>query len=287
MASDPCIMLVDNGSTRAATTLNLRRLTAKLSTATGFKVHPVSLLHSDRIGRERLEGIPAQILEPFLAEQRGKNVSSFLLLPLFFGHSAAIFEYIPQRLRELRKGWPELEMRIAPCLVNPDDPGDTDVAEIIARIVRCKITVEELQSPAITLVDHGTPRIAVNEVRNLVCAQLKNELGGKFGPVKASSMERREGSEYNFNEPLLENLLGSSGFDGDVVVALLFNAPGRHAGKDGDITQICARAESSNEGLRTFISDPFTSDDGALKLLAKRLRQGLSGKPVTDDVRRD
>ncbi len=280
-------MLVDNGSIRAAATLNLRRLAAKLSGEAGCTVHPVSLLHSDKISRDSIEGVPAQILEPFLAEQRSHNVSSFLLLPLFFGHSAAVFEYVPQRLRELRKEWPELEMRIAPCLVNLDDEGETDIADILARIVRHKVMTEGLHRPAITLVDHGTPRIAVNEVRNLVCRQLTNALDGEFGEVKAASMERREGSEYDFNEPLLEHLLGTPGFDGDVVTALLFTAPGRHAGKGGDIAQICARAESLNDGLRIFISDFLSSDDGLLKLLMKRLDQGLSSQPVIDEVLRD
>jgi hypothetical protein len=168
MANNPCIMLVDNGSIRANATLNLRQLAARLSAAAECTVHPVSLLHSDKISRERVGGVKAQILEPFLTQQRSNNVNSFLLLPLFFGHSAAIFEYVPQRLCELRKEWPELEMRIAPCLVNLDDEAETDVADILARIVRHKVMTKGLHRPAITLVDHGTPRIAVNKVRNLV-----------------------------------------------------------------------------------------------------------------------
>ena len=53
------------------------------------------------------------------------------------------------------------------------------------------------------------------------------------GAVEASSMERREGTEYDFNEPLLENLLGSEGFEKDVVLSMLFISPGRHAGPGG------------------------------------------------------
>ena len=287
MANNPCIVLLDNGSTRAASILSLRRLSAELSVKTECDVHPVSLLHSDKIKKESIEGVPAHILESFLVEQRTNNENSFFFFLLFIGHSAAVFEYVPQCLGELRKDWPELEVRIAPCLVNLDDKEETDVADILARAVIRKVTAEGLLRPGIVLVDHGTPRIAVNEVRNLVCRQLKIALCDKFGEVKASSMERRPGREYDFNEPLLEDLLGTSGFDRDVVVALLFTAPGRHAGTSGDIERICTRAESLNDGLRIFISDLLTSDEGLVKLLIKRLGQGLSSEPVVSEVLRD
>ena len=52
-------------------------------------------------------------------------------------------------------------------------------------------------------------------------------------------MERRDGKQYEFNEPLLENILGSGNFIKNVILAMLFISPGRHAGKDGDIDQIC------------------------------------------------
>ena len=89
---------------------------------------------------------------------------------------------------------------------------------------------EGLVQPAVTLVDHGTPRIAVNKVRNHVAGQLAEVLKDCVSVVVASSMERREGDEYAFNEPLLENLLGQEKFEKDVVLSMLFISPGRHAG---------------------------------------------------------
>ena len=53
-------------------------------------------------------------------------------------------------------------------------------------------------------------------------------------PVIASSMERRSGAEYDFNEPLLESVLERPELD-SVIVSLLFFSEGRHAGPDGDI----------------------------------------------------
>jgi hypothetical protein len=97
-------------------------------------------------------------------------------------------------------------------------------------------------------------------------------------------MERREGSEYDFNEPLLEKLLGSGDFSGDVVLSMLFMSPGRHAGPGGDIAEICEAAEKEHEGLRTFMGDLFASHPGAIDLLAKRFQQGLASDPVEAEV---
>lgn len=281
----PCTLLVDNGSHRAQSTLNLRRVAAALSEKVGQKIHPVSLLHSTKVDPSELDGEPAQIFEPFIKAQREKHgTNSFLVVPLFFGHSAAIFEYLPQRVMELRAQWPELEVRIAPCMVDLDDPGDTGVAEILARIVREKIASEKLSLPAVTLVDHGTPRIAVNRVRNFLADQLRDQLGSEVSHVQASSMERREGDEYAFNEPLLEKLLGSEGFDRDVVLSMLFISPGRHAGPGGDIAQICEEAESRSPGLKTHMSDLFAAHPGAVELLARRYEEGLASAPVESEV---
>ncbi|MCB1088124.1 MAG: cobalamin biosynthesis protein CbiX [Verrucomicrobiae bacterium] len=278
-------MLVDNGSHRADSTLSLRRVAARLSEAVGRSVHPVSLLHSTKVDPSELGGVPAQIFEPFIKARRTSHgTHSFLVVPLFFGHSAAIFEYLPQRIREIRETWPELEVRIAPCMVDIDNEADTGVAEILAELVREKITAEGLHRPAVTLVDHGTPRIAVNRVRNVLADRLREQLGEEVRAVAPSSMERREGDEYAFNEPLLENLLGAGEFVGDVVLSMLFISPGRHAGSGGDIAQICEAAESRHPGLKTWMSDLFASHPGAIDLLATRYRQGLASAPVEAEV---
>lgn len=281
----PCTLLVDNGSHRAESTLNLRRLAAALSDHVGHPVCPVSLLHSTKVDPADLGGEPAEIFEPFLKDRRQNHDDhSFLIVPLFFGHSAAIYEYLPQRVAELREDWPDLEVRIAPCLVDLDDPADTGVAEILARIVREKISSAGLSRPAVTLVDHGTPRIAVNRVRNFLADQLLHLLGDEASVVRPSSMERREGDAYAFNEPLLENLLGSEGFDRDVILSMLFISPGRHAGPGGDIAQICEAAEARHPGLHTHMSDLFATHPGAVELLARRFAEGLASTPIDGEI---
>ncbi len=285
MSSAPCTLLVDNGSHRATSTLNLRRLAGELSDVVNHHVHPVSLLHSTRVSPEELGGVPAEIFEPFIKKQHEEHgTNSFLVVPLFFGHSAAIYEYIPQRMRELQVKWPELEIRLAPCLVNLDDPSDRDVAEALATLVSKKAEEKGIEKPAVALVDHGTPRIAVNLVRNFLGKQLKEILEGKASKVEVCSMERREGDEYAFNEPLLENLLGSEGFDKEVILSMLFLSPGRHAGPGGDIAEICEESEEKHPTLQTHMSDLFATHDLIIDLLAKRFTQGVDSLPVTSEV---
>lgn len=280
----PCTLLVDNGSYRPESTLSLRKLAGELSGLVGHEVHAVSLLHSTKVDPAELGGTPAEIFEPFLKKRRKEGMNSFLVVPLFFGHSAAVFEYLPQRVMGLREGWPELEVRVAPCMVDITHPSDTLVAEILGELVRKKIADEQLDHPAVTLVDHGTPRKFVNDVRNFLADQLKEILKDDASVVEASSMERREGDEYAFNEPLLENLLGSPGFAKDVILSMLFISPGRHAGPGGDIAQICEEREKEVPGLRTFMSDLFATHPGVVEILARRFREGLDTDPVTAEV---
>jgi hypothetical protein len=88
-------------------------------------------------------------------------------------------------------------------------------------------------------------------------------------------MERREGDEYVFNEPLLATCLGTPPFDaGEVVVALQFLSPGRHAGPGGDVATICAEAEGaarlSRRELRTAMTATLADDPRIVAILARR-----------------
>ncbi|MBI23811.1 MAG: cobalamin biosynthesis protein CbiX [Roseibacillus sp.] len=284
MSDPPCILLVDNGSFRAESTLSLRRTAEALGVRICAEVHPVSLLHSIRVDPVELGGVPAQVFEPFLRARQEEGRHSFLVVPLFFGPSAAIYEYLPQRVRDMSGSWPELEVRVAPSMVELDEPDDTRVARILGDLVVRKMKEEDLEKPAVILVDHGTPREAVNRVRNHVTAQLHAILDDRVATVEASSMERREEAEYDFNEPLLENLLGRTGFDREVVLAMLFISPGRHAGAGGDIARLCESAEARCPGLRIHGSDLFVTHPGAIDLLVRRYEEGLAGKPVQGEI---
>ena len=72
-------------------------------------------------------------------------------------------------------------------------------------------------------------------------------------------MERREGDEYAFNDPLLENLLIKWAEDGanQVIVALFFLLSGRHAGKEGDLAEICARVKKQFPAINILLTNPL------------------------------
>ncbi|GAA5497403.1 hypothetical protein Rhal01_03598 [Rubritalea halochordaticola] len=255
-----CVILMDNGSLRPEATLSLRGLAEELGARIDRKVFPVSLLHSSKVDAEKLGGQKADVMVPFLKRQYAAGVRRFLVVPLFFGPSAAFKEYLPGRLEELRnEGLADLVVQFAEPMVAMDEV-DREVAKVMADQVRAAISEQGLDKPAVAMVDHGTPLRAVNEVRERVAVLMAEELGDEVSSVRACSMERREGEEYDFNEPLLERLLGSEGYTADVVVSLLFAAPGRHAGDGGDVNQICQAALSGCPGLRVFRTGLYSED---------------------------
>ncbi|HEY0943642.1 MAG TPA: cobalamin biosynthesis protein CbiX, partial [Opitutaceae bacterium] len=94
----PLCFLFDNGSLRAASTLSLRGVAAALSTRIDAPVRAVSLLHSSAIDPAELDGEPAELLEPALDAYFASGGRSAVLLPLFFGPSAALTDYVPARV---------------------------------------------------------------------------------------------------------------------------------------------------------------------------------------------
>ena len=94
-------------------------------------------------------------------------------------------------------------------------------------------------------------------------------------------MERREGEEYDFNEPLLERVIGAKGFQDEVIVSMLFASPGRHAGSGGDVAQICEKSAADHANLRWCMTDLVAKHGGLIDLLAERFEQGLQSKPVS------
>lgn len=287
------IILTDNGSLAPAATLALRELAAKVAARVGEPVFPVSLLHSSGIEPEKLDGVPAEILEPFLAKQLSAGETKFRILPLFFGPSLAITDYLPKRLAALKEKFPEAEFEIVLCLCD-DLGGERLIAGILERAVRATLSVVSqsccdhpehrlargpqqdcgtTKNPAVILVDHGSPARAVTDVRDRLADELRIRLGDTVSGVLAASMERREGDEYAFNEPLLATALRTPGYDsGEVVVAMQFLLPGRHAGPGGDVARIVAEAVAERPGLRVTMTGLVAEDDALADLLAARVR---------------
>ena len=202
-----------------------------------------------------------------------------MLLPLFFGPSAALTDYVPDRVTALRRRFPDRKIQLAAPLINISNRLDQRIAQLLAEAVIATCRAKHLAQPAVVLTDHGTPQPAVTEVRNHLARQLRELLAADgIDRVGVASMERRAGDAYAFNEPLLDRALRTAPFNtGDVVIALQFLQPGRHAGPQGDIARICEAAEAGQPTLRTFMTSPIgIPDPRLLSLLRDRWNEALT-----------
>jgi len=266
------VLLVDNGSVQPAATRQLRKIAQGLSRRLGQNVAPVSLLHSDKVPANKLGGRKAEILNAAVRRCLARGVREFVIVPLFLGRSRALTEFIPALIGEWRRDSSELKVHLAAPLAAR---GDDRLARILETQVRAKLTRGFLRRrrARVALVDHGSPVKLVTQVRNRLAKQLRRLLGATVVGVKACSMERRPGAAYDFNEPLLETLLATPPWNsGPVVVAQLFLLRGRHAGPDGDIATICARARDNSPALRTVRTKLLGEDPTLIAILADRFR---------------
>lgn len=275
-ADRPHCFLFDNGSLRAASTLSLRRTADLLSAAIGSSVQAVSLLHSSAVPTTELNDLPAELLEPALLDWLGRNPTGrAILLPFFFGPSGALTEYLPARLKTIRAKYPQADLRLGRSLVRADGT-DTRIASALTQAARETIRINELDRPKVVLVDHGSPQPEVALVRNHLGDQVRSLLGDDISILRAASMERRPGPFYAFNDPLLSAILGSPPFEtGEVVILLQFLSPGRHAGPNGDIAQICDEAARGCPSLRTYLTEPIANHPLVVEVLLQRYQETI------------
>jgi sirohydrochlorin ferrochelatase len=210
-----------------------------------------------------------------------------LIVPLFFGQSGALTDYLPARIAHLRTKFPQLKVKLAEPLFTASDDRMVRILADQVRAVRKGGTrppdgfearpEAALHPRRVALVDHGSPARAVTEVRNELTKQLVTLLGPEYN-VAASSMERREGTAYDFCEPLLAGLLRQPGWNtGEVTVAMQFLLPGRHAGQAGDVATICREAETASGGaLRTTMTGLVGEHPLLVDILADRWRAAAS-----------
>ncbi|WP_309382209.1 sirohydrochlorin chelatase [Cerasicoccus frondis] len=258
-APEPALLLVDNGSLRPEAIHGLRRTADNLTERLGRLVSPVSVLHSSKVPPEQLDGFPAETFAPALRRRLHAGQRHFRVLPYFIGPSRALTQYLPEVIAKLRAEnpeWADLRVDIAPALFDETCPDDRLPRALVERIDHT-IARHQLKQPAVIIVDHGSPEPKVAAARDMIGAQVHQLLGQRCSAFTVASMERRDGPEYDFNEPLLERALRNPDFARDVVVALLFLGPGRHAGDGGDIAQICSAAEADVDGLHCVRTEPL------------------------------
>lgn len=284
--SGPRCLLFDNGSLRPESTLNLRGIAGRLQTALGVEVQPASLLHSSAIPPGELEGVPAQLLVPALQACLAAGTAGIVLLPLFFGPSAALTDQLPPKLEALRRKHPGQRVWFGRCLVDPSAKDDFRIASILAENVRTAMTLESLERPPVVLVDHGSPQRAVVAVRDFLAGQLAVLLAGEIDQLVAASMERRPGAEYDFCDPLLSAVLRRPGLcERQVIVAQQFLSPGRHAGMGGDVEGICRDAERDHPRLKTYPTRLIGADERLIPVLCDRYREALASAPIIESDR--
>lgn len=274
------IILVDNGSRRAGAVLNLNRLARQLSKSSGKVIDAVPLQHADKIPPEAfgdaLGGRPVLTFNDYVASALTSGVDEFVILPLFFGHSRAISSFIPNTLNELQKVHGEFSWKLADVLC-PLPRGEAKLARLLYENLQMSANTEIGTLDYIILTDHGSPARQVNKVRVKMAEQLLPYLPEHVQLLQAA-MERRPGPEYDFNGPLLQDLLEELARENELVniaISMLFISPGRHAGKGGDIAGICDQAMQHHPGLTIHIS-PLVGDNPLLTdILLNRLQSTL------------
>ena len=257
--------LVDNGSLNPEATLNLRRIAKALTGKTGLPIRPVGLMHSHKVDAQKLDGVAAETMESLLQSEECREWKHVVMIPLFFGPSLAITDWLPRKLKQWQAEDSTRSFRILPCL---HFLGDDRIALALTERTLDSISAHHFKKPVVALVDHGTPLPEVNQIREDIGQQMKALLSAEISGFSTCSMERREGSEYNFNDPLLENKLRELAAEKveQVVVAQLFLPPGRHAGKGGDLEEICSFFSDSVARTELLGMHPLI-----LEILAERL----------------
>jgi sirohydrochlorin ferrochelatase len=263
--------LIDNGSLEPAAHRNLRALAAALSTRSGVNVHAVSWKHSDRIRSTALDDVPAWTLAPFLRAHFARGERDFVFVPFFISAQGAIGSALRSDLEQLQRELGAFRFSFTEGLV-----ARGAVAPIVAERVREIITARKLAQPAVIIVDHGGPSAESALVRDAVACDVRARLGAEIGAFATASMEGAHG-------PLLSDQLTVAGFNrGDVVIAPLFLAPGRHAGPRGDLAQIARAAEDRivSPALRCHFAELVGTHPRVCDSLALALREHLSLFPA-------
>ncbi len=263
------ILLVDNGSYEPAATLGLRDLAKSVGILTKQEVRPVSTMHSTKIDPALLGGQPAVIFEQAVQQAKADDIDELVVLPLFIGPSRAITEYLPKVFADAQPG--AMKLSIRQPLFGEDG---CELTGMLAENLRS--TGWTKGSGTVLLCDHGSPIPEVTACRNALAASLRQELGLNPEELIACSMERREGAEYDFNEPLLEDALQSA--KGEAIILMLFLLPGRHAGPDGDVATIAK--EHAPAGLRWKLSPLLGTHPALPSLIELRHRVTTDLKPA-------
>jgi sirohydrochlorin ferrochelatase len=252
--------------------VSLRRIATALGKQVGEIIHPVSLLHADKVPAESLHGRPAVTFEPFLRARAEEGERSFFVLPLFFGPSRALTEFIPEKVVNLNADIGGIKLQLGSVLC-PLPAGEPLLTSILWDNIRSCASNHQVSPRRIVLVDHGSPTPEITAVRRRLGAELRRQGGNRIRLAEAV-MERRPGPEYDFNGELLEGALRRMAAEDPkdpVILSMLFLLAGRHAGPGGDVEKIFRRVEADHPGFRVYQSPLVGDHPGLLDILQARL----------------
>lgn len=265
------VALVDNGSLEPAAHECLRATALALGERAGTRVEAVSWKHSDRIEPGALGGVPAWTLAPWIGRQVSAGEREFLFVPFFISPQGSIGSALRGDLERLRGELGGFDYAFTDGL-----SAEVDLPGIVAARVREAAASGGLRMPAVIVVDHGGPSRASAGVRDQVAELARALLKGEVRSLQPASMESPGGPQFDFNRPLLADVLAAPGFDsGDVLVAPLFLSPGRHAGPGGDLFRIADAARARAPLLRCHFTKLVGSHPVALEALAGALARAL------------
>lgn len=265
------VALIDNGSLEPAAHRNLRVTARAIAAQAGVPVHAVSWKHSDRLRLAVLDHEPAWTLVRWVREQLRQGEREFVFIPYFISAQGAIGSALRQDLEKLQRESEGFSFAFTPGLA-----ASGALPDIVAGQIRQTLAAPALRTPPVIVVDHGGPSAASAAIRDTITRDVRAALGAEIGPIIAASME---GAEHPHNHPLFADQLAAPGFDrGDVVIAPLFLAPGRHAGPRGDLMQIARAAEGrlASPPLRCHFTPLVGAHPRVAAVLATALRETLS-----------
>lgn len=265
------LILLDNGSSRAASTRRLRGLAEAMAARIGEPVWPVSLLHADKAPLAELDGVPAETLAPFLDRRLAAGERCFLIAPLFFGPSRALTDAIPEIVAAKRVAHGPFSLDVAPPLCPPG--GEPRLIAILGDHLAEAAAAIGARAERVVLVDHGSPIPQVTAARQWLAAALRERLGASVTLTEAA-MERRPGPAYDFNGEPLEHVLARLAAEETarpIFLLPLFLAPGRHAGPGGDIAGMRRAIEAHYPGLKIVQAKLVGDHPDLIEILAARV----------------
>lgn len=287
------VLLVDNGSLRPQSYLSLCDMAAAVSASTGIPVTPASARFADKLKSEDIGGRKGEILAGAVRRLAEAGHTDFVILPAFLGPSDTLKTLVPTTFATLSAAFPRITFTLGAPLVVVAEEGDTRVAQALAQGVLDTMAAQGLtpKDTAVVLCDHGSPHADVAAVRGHVAGQLGAILAAHAAaaspptpfraPLAQASMERRQGPQYDFCEPMLAKVLASEPYSsGAVVLALLFLSPGAHAGPGGDIAEIVEDAVvgAGKEGRALSVFSTPLLGPKVTGILAQRLLDVTAGK---------